>query len=219
LLAPKDLLFDKNFSACREGVFVIDLDRLVLISNPAATTILGYSPDELVRCGLETLILPQDRLQTMAELAKITAGKLDHTLHQARFITKYGAPLWCWVDCNSVHYQGQVLNVLVHIWSPEDVRTENVLTAIQERLKELEIQLEHHPSGEKMTIHIGDSTQGDKVGRDKTHNSQRAIYWICGVLIAIVTMLTWAAYYFASSRHHQPPVGPPSIERPSDGQL
>ncbi len=44
------------FSASADGLLLVDAEGLIVLANPAAATLLGYAPDELIGTGVDALV-------------------------------------------------------------------------------------------------------------------------------------------------------------------
>jgi PAS domain S-box-containing protein len=84
---------DRIWKLSQDLLIVTDLSGSVLNVNPAWSTTLGWSRDDLMDRGAEWLIHPDDRERSLAELANLVAGR--STPHfENRILCKDGSHRW-----------------------------------------------------------------------------------------------------------------------------
>ena len=85
-----------------DGIALLDADLAIQYASPSTTRILGYTPEEFMRCGLIDLIHPDDRAVVARRIAENHATGGTTPTRELRMRHKDGT--YCWLE-----YTGTVL--------------------------------------------------------------------------------------------------------------
>jgi len=104
------ILFQGMADAARDTVILMDDDGMVVYANPALTTLLGYTPDELLGRHLhDTLVPPMQRTQAHKGLAAFRHSGLGPMLGRTLELTaihKNGQPLPIELSLSTLDHHG-----------------------------------------------------------------------------------------------------------------
>jgi PAS domain S-box-containing protein len=209
----------------------VGLDSHFVWVNPAFEQLVGYSTSELQNMTWMKITIDEDVGGDLASVQDVIEGRSEQYSIAKRYRHKFGKtiPIQLGVWRFPRHASEQLICFIVQA-QPEVVTTDE-LQRVQKQLRSAMAQLQkrvtrmedkpHSPS-----VHIGDSVGQDKTGRNKTQNSNTAIYVVASVLaaamLALISAVVWIAYYVTNqdSAVVPPPQKLPgsnlSIEAPID---
>ncbi len=90
--------FRKAFDYTSVGMVLTSPSGELLRVNDAFTSMLGYSPSEIVSVKFSELTHPEDLEKSIAHLKEMIEGKTDHSRFIKRYIRKDGSPVWADVN-------------------------------------------------------------------------------------------------------------------------
>jgi PAS domain S-box-containing protein len=122
---------DRIWKLSQDLLIVSNLEGKILNVNPAWSTTLGWSPDDLIGKRSEWLVHPDDRERSFAELANLIAGRNTRHLEN-RILCKDGS--YRWVSWFAVPDRGLIYSVARDISDLKDA---------QDQLHTLRRQLAH----------------------------------------------------------------------------
>ncbi len=76
------------------GIDLVDIDGRFLEVNEALCTMLGYTPDELLRCTIEEITHPDDVAKSREQLMAMTRGEKRCYRIEKRYLRKDGSVVW-----------------------------------------------------------------------------------------------------------------------------
>lgn len=86
--------FRRVFEHAATGISITDLQGRIQQCNPALSTLLGYSVEELLHADFPSLIHPDDREENVAEVRRLLAGEISEFEIENRYLHKDGQPVW-----------------------------------------------------------------------------------------------------------------------------
>lgn len=130
--------FRQVFEHAATGISITDLRGRIQQCNPALSTLLGYTVEELLRTDFPSLIHPDDREANVAEVRRLLAGEINEFEIENRYVHKGGPPVWVrkFVSClpdengNPAHLMALVTDVT------ERKKAEEVLRKLNESLEQ-----------------------------------------------------------------------------------
>ncbi len=136
------------------GVAKLDLNRRFISVNPAVTSILGYSAEELKKLSVFDITHPED-IQRSTVAADKAFGTLTAVRHEERYIHKSGKVIWVRITANlvssDINGNAQIAGIM------EDVTKEKEIEAkIAEQSKQLTLITDSIP---------GPVSRVDRLGR------------------------------------------------------
>lgn len=192
------------------GLCRVTLDGDIVHCNKALAAILGRDVDALQgRNWVEEYVLSVDRPGFRAGLQRLREVDRGTYSSQLRMLEPSGNSLPVHVEavviCDRL---GTPEYVIAAAWEVgcDDEETLDAIHKLEAMLAVMKAQ--------KQVVHVGDSWgSGDKVGRDKTQNSTKAIRWLVAGFAVMVGCMAWLMYYVATQGSQAAPV-PPQIESP-----
>ena len=94
LPAPANQLFRYLFEQASLGIAVEDIEGKILLANPALSSMLGYTEQELRTMNCSQFANPEDSQDDWAFFQQLRAGVIDHYSLEKRYIKKDGARIW-----------------------------------------------------------------------------------------------------------------------------
>ncbi|HEY7746802.1 MAG TPA: diguanylate cyclase, partial [Desulfuromonadales bacterium] len=91
---PGDEFFHSLFENAAAGMAVATIDGTLLQVNPAFCTLLGYSPDDLLRLKVAEITHPDDRERTRDNFQAVAEGKSTVFHYEKRYLRRDGAVVW-----------------------------------------------------------------------------------------------------------------------------
>lgn len=103
-LHAKDIeqLFDA-FAKGPLGMVVLGINGRIVKTNPSFCDLTGYSNEEIIQLGLESVIYEEDFLIIHSSYQKLVAGGLDHFQLEKRFLHKNGNVIWGSISAHKVN--------------------------------------------------------------------------------------------------------------------
>jgi len=201
----------------------VDMDSQFTWVNGAFEQLVGYSIAELVGKTWMSITVQEDVGGDLASVEAVIEGKISAYKLSKEYIHKRGHIVR--VDLTVRRFPSSVLEDMTcfRVEAPiakidakklQDVQRTlmNDLIELRGRIERNEEHIEQNTKG--IAINVGDSIGGDRVGRDK--NSDAAIKFIAGTLIAMCITMAWLMYYVASVSNKTPMQAPPSM--PGEGK-
>jgi PAS domain S-box-containing protein len=93
-LRESEARFRTIFEHVPVGISFDDYHGKPILSNPAYTVILGYSPDELKALPWQAFTHPEDIAADEAQFVRLNAGEIDHYQMEKRYFRKSGEMIW-----------------------------------------------------------------------------------------------------------------------------
>ncbi len=112
-----------------QGLAILQADRIAFV-NPAMTTILGYTAEELLASTAEDIsmrVYPDDRERTQDYLHKRLSGQAAPTRYETRLVRKDGTIRWVEVYAVEALYQGQPASQVAYVDITERKQAEHEL--------------------------------------------------------------------------------------------
>ena len=94
LLRSSEERFRKIFDNAATGIAITDMAGTFVDCNPAFTSLLSYSREELYAKTFGALIHPDDREENLRFTRKLVQGELSQFALENRYVTKSGSPVW-----------------------------------------------------------------------------------------------------------------------------
>lgn len=221
----RDLCEEANYPlAC------VGLDNKFIWVNPAFERMIGYSVSELVNKTWISITTQEDVGGNLASVQDVIAGNIKSYTTSKSYVHKRGHLIP--VDQSVSRFPTSMLENLLcfRIYINTRNVTKPELENLENRLKELseQMQLNKEKFQDRINIinsndsrsesNMGDKwNNGDKVGRNKTTNSEASIKIMAGALVLIVITVAWLFYYVATTiRNDGHPVNPPNITSPEN---
>ncbi|MEW6584428.1 MAG: PAS domain S-box protein [Nitrospirota bacterium] len=86
--------FRKIFENVATGIAITDLEGQFIQCNPAYTSIVGYTEEELRSIVFSTLLHPADREENLVQMRRLMAGEVPFFKIENRYVHKNGKPVW-----------------------------------------------------------------------------------------------------------------------------
>lgn len=93
-LLEREALFRTVFERAALGMLVIDWRDHGMRLNSAFQAILGYTPEELARLGIQKITHPDDYATDLELFTRLMAGEIDHYRLPKRYLHKDGRIVW-----------------------------------------------------------------------------------------------------------------------------
>lgn len=90
------------FEHAATGICEMNLDGVVLETNPALQRVLGYTARELQGRGVSSLSQPEDAASLVAPMRELVAGRHGEFTVEQRFTRSDGNPIWCSVTVSKM---------------------------------------------------------------------------------------------------------------------
>lgn len=101
-LAESEARFRAMFENSAVGMGVMSLDRVVLDSNPAMCSMLGYSREELVGQSPSMVTYPEDFPASTEHYRQLLSGEISHYVTERRYVRKSGEVFWTRISMSLV---------------------------------------------------------------------------------------------------------------------
>lgn len=134
-LRESEARFRAMFENSAIGIGLMNLDRRVLDMNPAMSTILGYSREELIGQSPALITYPEDMPYSTQQFQDLISGRIEHYVTERRYIRRNGEVFWAQVSMSMVRHADGSPNYLVGLVTDIDAQKR-----AQERLAEQEAE-------------------------------------------------------------------------------
>lgn len=134
-LRESEARFRAMFENSAIGIGIMNLNRQVLDMNPAMSTMLGYSREELIGQSPVLITYPEDMPQSTSQFQDLVAGRIEHYVTERRYIRKNGEVFWAQVSMSMVRHADGSPNYLVGLVADIDAQKQ-----AQTRLAEQEAE-------------------------------------------------------------------------------
>lgn len=115
-LSESEERFRGIFEESPIGIILTDSERKFILTNPALSRLLGYSPEELRNFTFEDITHPEDRGNSEILIDQLSSGAIPFFVLQKRYLHKEGKTVWANVTVTIIHSQsGQIANHLIMI--------------------------------------------------------------------------------------------------------
>ena len=131
-LADNERRFRSVFEQSAVGFEQVDLDGRLLGINDRLCKLLGYTREECLAKTVKALTHPEDWAAEEALISALLNGEREHYVHEKRFISKSGQPVWVRVTSALVRDDGGA--VLHRVSVVEDVTERRRVRAEAARL-------------------------------------------------------------------------------------
>ena len=150
-LRESERRFRQTFEHAASGMAIIDPDGCFLQVNQRFCDILGYSHEELIGQGFQTVTHPRDREAGLQVFRAQLAGRLDHEEFEKRLIRRDGRVVWTLISTAMLRdSQGDPLYQISQI---QDLsKRKEAERALRQRVRELTLLNE---IGNKITRPLG----------------------------------------------------------------
>ena len=116
LLRESETRFRGIFEESPIGIILTNSESKFLLTNPALSRLLGYSPEELKNITFKEITHPEDMAVSEELIHQLAIGKIPFFETQKRYLHKEGKIIWANVTITAIHSQsGEILNLLVMI--------------------------------------------------------------------------------------------------------
>src|SRR5215212_7059384 len=169
-IRPRDLGIGRLFEPVRDAVIVADLTGQIVLWNPAATEIFGYSPSEALDMNIEELV--PDHLKNQHRVGLSHYQKPGHgryvdyaELLELPATCKDGAEIWIEMSLNPIEPPGEI-----------GLDGKNFLLAIVRdvsKRKALEEQLSHKALHDSLTGLPNRALFVDRLAHALTHTARK----------------------------------------------
>ncbi len=149
-------------------VLVYDHDRKIRYVNPTATTILGYSNEEMVGTDIITYVVPHQHAEIAAAIEERFSSGRGESL-EVEFITKAGLHLTVISKGAPLHFRNQPAVLILLADISERKRAEEALRQANKKLNLLS-SITRHDINNQLTVLMGFLTLLKKKQPDTTHN-------------------------------------------------
>jgi PAS domain S-box-containing protein len=149
-------------------VLVYDHDRKIRYVNPTATTVLGYSPDEIVGTDMITYVASHQHAEIAAAIEEWFSSGRGESL-EVELITKSGQHLTVISKGAPLHFQNQPAVLILLADISDCKRTEEALRQANKKLNLLS-SITRHDINNQLTVLMGYLTILQKKQPDTTHN-------------------------------------------------
>ena len=210
---PRERLFDYVFGRASEGMLLITLEGMIERANPAVSTILGYSLNELEDRSVLELIHVTDRNKQQPEVQAVLDKRQDSIRMDIAMVSKRNRMIHCKYRSFPIHHGGEIVLFLT-LLLPDDPVPDTLIESVSDRLHQLEVLIQRYDGDNKgaVMVNIGDHVGGDLTGRDKTTNSTRVFYFVGAIFIAICSLLAYIAYVVTFPLHNGDVVPPAPVQ-------
>ncbi|MCX6701524.1 MAG: PAS domain S-box protein [Methanomicrobiales archaeon] len=134
-------------------VLVYDHDRKIRYVNPAATTILGYSAEEMVGTDIITYVVPHQHTEIAAAIEERFSSGRGESL-EVEFITKTGQHLTVISKGAPLHFQDQPAVLILLADISDRKRAEEALRQANKKLNLLS-SITRHDINNQLTVQMG----------------------------------------------------------------
>ncbi|MEI6841800.1 MAG: PAS domain S-box protein [Methanomicrobiales archaeon] len=149
-------------------VLVYDHDRKIRYVNPAATTILGYSAEEMLGTDIITYVVPRQHAEIAAAIEeRFTSGRGESL--EVEFITKAGQYLTVISKGAPLHFQDQPAVLILLADISDRKRAEEALRLANKKLNLLS-SVTRHDINNQLTVQMGYLTILEKKQPDPALN-------------------------------------------------
>ena len=115
-LQESESRFRGAFDSSAVGMALTALDGTFVQVNARLAEMLGYSPSELMRLGIEGITHPDDLGVEVESLARMKRGELENYTGEKRYIRRDGSILWGELTVSVVRgYDGSPTHVVAHV--------------------------------------------------------------------------------------------------------
>ena len=109
-LRQSEARFKAIFENSAVGMGLMSMDRIVLDSNPAMSTMLGYTREELIGQSPAMVTYPEDFPTSTESFQQLLSGEATHYVADRRYVRKNGEVFWTQISMSVVRDpQGQPL--------------------------------------------------------------------------------------------------------------
>ena len=127
--------FRAVFAQAPAMVGIIDTEGRWTYMNQHMSEALGYSGVELAHLRVSDITDPRDREQTLALIARLLRGEIDHFRVEMRYVRRDGGVLWADLSVSPIHGEDGRIEALIGAGMDiTDRKRSEVLTEIQRDL-------------------------------------------------------------------------------------
>ena len=101
-LRQSEARFKAMFENSAVGIGLMSLDRVVIDSNPAMCTMLGYERSELIGQSPAMVTYPDDYGSSTEQFIKLLSGENNHYVSERRYVRKNGEVFWARISMNLI---------------------------------------------------------------------------------------------------------------------
>jgi PAS domain S-box-containing protein len=144
--------FRKIFENAATGIAITDWQGRFQQCNPAYSTLLGYSEQELHAINFASLVHPEDRQGNLAELRRLQTGKVPSFEIENRYVHRDGQPVWVHKFVSVLPDEtGKPAHLLALV--ADITERKRAGAALQESEEKLRLFIEHAPAALAMFDH------------------------------------------------------------------
>jgi PAS domain S-box-containing protein len=132
-------LFDA-FAQGPIGMVVLEGDGQIVRTNSSFCDFTGYSQEEIIQLGLDSLIYEEDFIVIQSSFQKLAVGGLDHFQLEKRFVHKNGNVVWGSISAHKANISeanyiiAQVVNITPRIQEAEELMIQSEKLSIAGQL-------------------------------------------------------------------------------------
>lgn len=182
-------------------------NRFVLV-NSAFERLLGYSSAELSGRTWMDVTVQGDVGGDLASVEAVIEGRIDTYSLEKDYLHKRGRAIPVQLTVRRYPRASHLPLLYFSVEAPVSTITRPEVLSLERDLRE-ELKKLAHELQKGVNVNVGDNVGGDKVGNDK--NSDSALKYMAGALVAIALVVAWLFYYVATVANRTTPSPPPSV--------